>query len=102
MTAPLEQLAGYGAVGIMLVVALLALRALHMEHKADREAMLKAFAEERAKWATEREALRKELADESDARIQDSKDNTTLLMKVQQALYDAIGKLHDLAKAKGQ
>lgn len=69
--APLEQIAGYGVVGALLVVALLALRALHQELAAERA-----------------------------ARIQDAKDNTALLLKIQQATADAIGKLYDLAKAR--
>ncbi|MER3499841.1 MAG: hypothetical protein C4308_15110 [Chitinophagaceae bacterium] len=71
MTTPLEQIAGYGVVGALLVVALLALRALHQELAAERA-----------------------------ARIQDAKDNTALLLKIQQATTDAIGKLYDLAKAR--
>ena len=71
MTAPLEQIAGYGVVGALLVVALLALRALHQELAAERA-----------------------------ARIQDAKDNTALLLRIQQATADAIGKLYDLAKAR--
>jgi len=70
-TAPLEQIAGYGVVGALLVVALLALRSLHQELAAERA-----------------------------ARIQDAKDNTALLLKIQQATTDAIGKLYDLAKAR--
>lgn len=71
MTGPLEQIAGYGVVGALLVVALLALRSLHNELAAERA-----------------------------ARIQDAKDNTGLLLKIQQATTDAIGKLYDLAKAR--
>ena len=71
MNAPLEQIVGTGVVGAMLVIALLALRALHQELAAERA-----------------------------ARIQDAKDNTGLLLKVQQATTDAIGKLYDLAKAR--
>lgn len=67
MTAPLEQIAGYGVVGALLVVSLFALRALHNE-----------LAEERA------------------ARIQDAKDGMQLLLAVQKEVLTAVEKLTDL------
>ena len=71
MTSPLEQIAGYGITGAMLVISLFALR--YMEQSRN---------------------------DERAARIQDAKDYTALLLKIQQTTTDAIGKLYDLAKAK--
>lgn len=65
--APLVQ---YGAIGVILVVSLLALRALYQELSAERA-----------------------------ARIQDAKDNTALLLRIQQATADAIDKLYEIAKS---
>lgn len=67
MTAPLEQLAGHGILGALLVVSLIALRALHQELAAERA-----------------------------ARIQDAKDGMTLLLAVQKEVLVAIDKLTDL------
>lgn len=71
MNAPLEQVAGAGLLGALLVIALFALRSLHQELAAERA-----------------------------ARIQDAKDGAALMLKIQQATTDAIGKLYDLAKAR--
>ncbi len=71
MTAPLEQIAANGILGALLVVALFAIGYLH-----------------------------RELAAERAARIQDSKDSTALLLKIQQATLDAIDKFYDLVKTR--
>lgn len=74
MNAPLEQIAGYGVTGALLVVALVALRFLYQELAAERTAR----------------------AAESAARIQDAKDGATLLLNVQKEILAAVDKLTDL------
>jgi hypothetical protein len=71
MSSALEQLAANGILGLLLAVALVAIGFLH-----------------------------RELGSERAARIQDAKDNTALLLKIQQATTDAIGKFYDLVKAR--
>ena len=73
MTEPLSQVAANGILGALLVVALIAIGYLH-----------------------------RELAAERNARVQDAKDNTALLLKIQQATTDAIGKFYDLVKARAE
>ena len=63
----LEPLVQYGAIGILLTVSLLALRALHNELTAERA-----------------------------ARIQDAKDGMALLLAVQKEVLAAVDKLTDL------
>lgn len=67
MTAPLEQIAGYGLSSALLVVALVALRFLYNELKAERL-----------------------------AHTQTAKDCTALLLTVQKELLAAVDKLTDL------
>lgn len=67
MNAPLEQVAGAGLLGALLVIALFALRSLHQELAAERA-----------------------------ARIQDAKDGMTLLLAVQKEVLAAVDRLTDL------
>lgn len=67
MTPPLDQLAGFGVVGVMLMISLYALRALYTELGAERA-----------------------------ARIQDAKDGMTLLLAVQKEVLAAVDKLTDI------
>lgn len=67
MNAPLEQVAGAGLLGALLVIALFALRALHNELAAERA-----------------------------ARIQDAKDFTAILLAVQKEVLAAVDRLTDL------
>ena len=67
MSSSLEPLVQYGAVGVLLVLALIALRSLHQELAAERA-----------------------------ARIQDAKDGTKLLLEVQKEVLAAVEKLTDL------
>ena len=67
MTEALAALVQYGAVGIILVISLLALRSLHAELAAERA-----------------------------ARIQDAKDSTQLLIQLQKEILAAVDKLSDL------
>lgn len=71
MTAPIEQLAGQGILGLMLFIALYAIKILHEELKAERL-----------------------------ARVQDGKDSTALLLTVQKAITDTVGKFHELVKSR--
>jgi len=67
VSSSLEPLVQYGAVGVLLVLALIALRSLHQELAAERA-----------------------------ARIQDAKDGTKLLLEVQKEVLAAVEKLTDL------
>lgn len=71
MTSAIEKVVENGLLGALLIVALFAIWYLH-----------------------------RELAAERAARIQDAKDNTNLLLKIQQATTDAIGKFYDLVRAR--
>lgn len=67
MNAPLEQIAGYGITGALLVVALFTLRSLHQE-----------------------------LAAERSARIQDAKDGMKIMLAFQKEVLVAVDRLTDL------